>query len=108
VHRLRAVSAIGVRFPLHGTANGKAALAMLDDADAEAEISRFSPEVAEGLHRNRFRPRRTVGDNVVAIAVPAPPSGFSRRSSASSQHCARQRTRRRGRADDFSVRSMNS
>jgi DNA-binding IclR family transcriptional regulator len=31
-HRLRAISAVGERFPLHCTANGKAALAMLDDA----------------------------------------------------------------------------
>jgi DNA-binding IclR family transcriptional regulator len=31
-HRLRAVSAIGVSFPLHCTANGKAMLAALDDA----------------------------------------------------------------------------
>ncbi len=31
-HRLRAVSAIGVSFPLHCTANGKAMLASLDEA----------------------------------------------------------------------------
>ena len=31
-HRLRAVSAVGEKFPLHCTANGKAALAMLGDA----------------------------------------------------------------------------
>lgn len=31
-HRLRAVSTIGATFPLHCTANGKAALARLDDA----------------------------------------------------------------------------
>ena len=31
-HRLRAVSAVGERFPLHCTANGKAALARLDEA----------------------------------------------------------------------------
>ena len=64
-HRLRAVSAIGVRFPLESTANGKAALAALDDADAQAAVSRLSAEVAKGLrrrdrrdstHRHRFRP----------------------------------------------------
>ena len=33
LQRLRAVSAVGERFPLHCTANGKAALALLDDAE---------------------------------------------------------------------------
>jgi IclR family acetate operon transcriptional repressor len=97
-HRLRAVSAIGVRFPLDVTANGKAALATLDDADAQTMISRFGPEVANGLRREiaeirRTRiafdrgehtpgisaaaiARRTVGDNVVAISVPAPTGRF--------------------------------
>jgi IclR family acetate operon transcriptional repressor len=97
-HRLRAVSAVGVRFPLDSTANGKAALAALDDADAEAPISRFSPEVAERLHREIAEirrtgiafdraehtagifvaavARRTVRDNVVAISVPAPTERF--------------------------------
>lgn len=32
-HRLTAVSAVGVAFPLHGSANGKALLAAMDDAD---------------------------------------------------------------------------
>ncbi len=97
-HRLRAVSAIGIRFPLESTANGKAALAALDDADAQAAISRFSPEVGEGLRREIAEIRRTgiafdrdehtpgisaaaiacrtVGDNVVAISVPAPTERF--------------------------------
>ena len=97
-HRLRAVSAIGIRFPLESTANGKAALAALDDADAQAAISRFGPEVGEGLRReiaeirrtgiafdrDEHTPgisaaaiaRRTVGDNVVAISVPAPTERF--------------------------------
>ncbi len=97
-HRLRAVSAIGVRFPLESTATGKAALAALDDADAQAAISRFSPELAEGLRREIAEIRRTgiafdrdehtpgisaaaiarraVGDNVVAISVPAPTERF--------------------------------
>jgi DNA-binding IclR family transcriptional regulator len=34
-HRLRAVSAVGVSFPLHCSANGKALLAALDDARLE-------------------------------------------------------------------------
>jgi IclR family acetate operon transcriptional repressor len=97
-HRLRAVSAIGVRFPLEVTANGKAALAALDDADAQAAIARFSPETADGLRheiaeirrtgiafdRGEHTPgisaaaiaRRAVGDNVVAISVPAPTERF--------------------------------
>lgn len=97
-HRLRAVSAIGVRFPLESTANGKAALAALDDADAQAAVSRLSAEVAKGLRaeiaeirrtgiafdRDEHTPgisaaaiaRRTVGDSVVAISVPAPTERF--------------------------------
>ena len=97
-HRLRAVSAVGVRFPLESTANGKAALAAMDNADAEAVLSRFSPEVAEALRgeiveirrtgiavdRDGHTPgisaaaiaRRAVGDNVVAISVPAPTERF--------------------------------
>ncbi len=97
-HRLRAVSAVGVRFPLESTANGKAALAALDDADAEAMISRLDPvsadrlraEVAEirrtgiAFDRDEHTPgisaaaiaRRAVGDNLVAISVPAPTERF--------------------------------
>lgn len=98
LHRLRAVSAVGVRFPLHVTANGKAALAALDDADTEAAISRFGPEAAERLRgeiaeirrtgiafdREEHTPgisaaaiaRRAVGDHVIAISVPAPTERF--------------------------------
>lgn len=97
-HRLRAVSAVGMRFPLESTANGKAALAALDDADAAAAIARFSPQVAGVLRaevaeirrtgvafdRDEHTPgisaaaiaRRVVGDNVVAISVPAPSERF--------------------------------
>ncbi|WP_241519407.1 IclR family transcriptional regulator [Mycobacterium paraense] len=97
-HRLRAVSAVGVRFPLESTANGKAALAALDPAHAEAALSRFDPEVAESLRaeiaeirrsgiafdRDEHTPgisaaaiaRRALGDNVVAISVPAPTERF--------------------------------
>ncbi len=98
-HRLRAVSAVGVRFPLAGTANGKAALAALDDASAEAALSRFAPKVAAGLRREIGEIRRTgiafdrdehtagisaaaiarraAGDSVVAISVPTPTERFS-------------------------------
>ncbi|OBG95989.1 IclR family transcriptional regulator [Mycobacterium sp. E3251] len=97
-HRLRAVSAVGVRFPLESTANGKAALAALDGADAEAVISRLDPgsadrlraEVAEirrtgiAFDRDEHTPgisaaaiaRRALGDNLVAISVPAPTERF--------------------------------
>jgi DNA-binding IclR family transcriptional regulator len=83
---------------LESTANGKAALATLEAADAEAAISRFSPGVAEALRgqiveikrtgiafdRNEHTPgisaaaiaRRAVGDNVVAISVPATTERF--------------------------------
>lgn len=97
-HRLRAVSAVGVRFPLKSTANGKAALAALDDADAEGVLSRLGPESADRLRaeiaevrrcgvafdRDEHTPgisaaavaRRAVGDTVVAISVPAPTERF--------------------------------
>lgn len=73
-HRLRVVSAIGMRFPLESTANGKAALATLDDADVETAPSRLDPEVGVGLRReiaepadrHRFRPRRTHPGNLGA------------------------------------------
>jgi IclR family transcriptional regulator, acetate operon repressor len=97
-HRLRAVSAVGVRFPLHTTANGKAAVAALSEADAETVISRFSAEIAERLRaeiaevrrtgiafdREEHTPgisaaaiaRRASGDNVIAVSVPAPTERF--------------------------------
>ena len=97
-HRLRAVSAVGVRFPLERTANGKAALAALDDDDVEAALSRFSPQLGEGLRREIDEIRRTgiafdrdehtagisaaaiagraVGDTVIAISVPTPTERF--------------------------------
>ncbi len=97
-HRLRAVSAVGVRFPLVSTANGKAALAALDDVQARAVLSRVSPEAAERLSheideirstgiafdRDEHTPgisaaaiaRRTTADGVVAISVPAPSDRF--------------------------------
>ena len=63
-HRLRAVSAVGMRFPLHVTANGKAALALLDEAevtDARSDRPRPGTQDPVGisrnpLDRNRFRP----------------------------------------------------
>ena len=58
-HRLRAVSAIGVRFPLESTANGKAALAALEDTEAEAALTRFGPGIAERLRAEVAEIRRT-------------------------------------------------
>jgi DNA-binding IclR family transcriptional regulator len=97
-HRLRAVSAVGVRFPLESTANGKAALAALDDAEAEAIVARFAPEVAGALRHEIAEIRRSgvafdrdehtagisaaaiarrdAGGIVVAISVPAPTERF--------------------------------
>lgn len=98
-HRLRAVSAVGVRFPLDRTANGKAALAALDEDDLDAILSRLGPEVGDGLRREITEiqsigiafdrdehthgisaaaiARRVSGDNVVAISVPTPTERFS-------------------------------
>lgn len=98
-HRLRAVSAIGVRFPLESTANGKAALAALDEADAEAVLARLRPDNADRLRAEIAEIRRTAiafdrdehtpgisaaavagraaGDIVVAISVPAPTERFA-------------------------------
>ncbi len=46
-HRLRAVSAVGDTFPLHCTANGKAALALLDDEHLDkvlnGKLAAFTP-----------------------------------------------------------------
>lgn len=97
-HRLRAVSAVGVRFPLESTANGKAALAALGDADAQVALSRLGPGMADGMRaeiaeirrggvafdRDEHTPgisaaaiaRRTAADIVVAISVPAPTERF--------------------------------
>ncbi|OBI76676.1 IclR family transcriptional regulator [Mycobacterium asiaticum] len=97
-HRLRAVSAVGVRFPLIGTANGKAALAVLDEEDVGAALSRLGSREAAALHReideirssgiafdrDEHTPgisaaaiaRRSIADNVIAISVPTPTDRF--------------------------------
>lgn len=52
-HRLRTVSAVGERFPLHCTANGKATLALMSDADIRKllprSLERFTPETEQSL-----------------------------------------------------------
>lgn len=97
-HRLRAVSAVGARFPLCDTANGKAALALLDDAEVESVLApldadraaRVRAEIAEirtdGVAFDRDEhtdgisaagvAARVAGGNVVAISVPAPTERF--------------------------------
>lgn len=72
-HRLRAVSAIGVRFPIDGTANGKAAKAVLEGAAAEVQfdLDEHTPGIsAAGIAG------WTPGGQVVAISVPAPSDRF--------------------------------
>ena len=72
MHRLRAVSAVGVRFPMESTANGKAAQALLDGAggiafDRDEHTTGISAAGVAG---------RTSGGHVVAISVPAPTERF--------------------------------
>lgn len=71
-HRLRAVSAVGVRFPLEGTANGKAAQAVLDGVN---EIAFDRDEHTIGISAAGVA-GRTAGGHVVAISVPAPTERF--------------------------------
>ena len=104
-HRLRTVSSIGESFPLTTTANGKAALACLDQSEAarlvlaeletEGAESRLmavlktledirsgalahdEDEHTEGISAMGFALHDTSGD-VVAISVPVPSSRFTR------------------------------
>ena len=98
-HRLRAVSAVGDRFPLHDTANGKAALALLGAAEVDDLLAHVAADRADIAARragrdprrpHRLRPRRAHrgdlgrrgrgpggGGNVVAISVPAPTDRFA-------------------------------
>lgn len=95
-HRLRAVSAVGGRFPLAGTANGKAALAAL--ADPEPTLAAFDATTAAGLRAEIEQIRaggvafdrdehtvgisaagiagHVAGGHLVAISVPAPTERF--------------------------------
>jgi DNA-binding IclR family transcriptional regulator len=51
-HRLRAVSAVGETFPLHSTANGKACLALLDDAEVRQRLKNEELSTAAGRIRS--------------------------------------------------------
>jgi DNA-binding IclR family transcriptional regulator len=97
-HRLRAVSAVGIRFPLTDTANGKAALALLGPAAIDAELAdldfrsseRLRAEIATirrtgvAFDRNEHTAgisaagvaRRIESGAIVAISVPAPTDRF--------------------------------
>jgi DNA-binding IclR family transcriptional regulator len=97
-HRLRAVSAVGVRFPLTDTANGKATLALLKPAEVDAELSNLDPESSDRIRAEIAEIRRTGiafdreehtvgisaagvarrigGGAIVAISVPAPTDRF--------------------------------
>jgi DNA-binding IclR family transcriptional regulator len=99
LHRLRAVSAIGGRFTLSDTANGKAALALFDDGDVDhalsvldpAEVDRIRAEIgvvrSDGVAFDRDEHTvgisaagiagRAAGGNIVAISVPAPTERFN-------------------------------
>jgi DNA-binding IclR family transcriptional regulator len=50
-HRLRAVSAVGEPFPLHSTANGKASLALLSDAEIRQRLKGTRLVTAKGKAR---------------------------------------------------------
>lgn len=54
-HRLRAVSAVGERFPLHSTASGKACLALLNDAEILEKIGEALASMeGDGLRLDQF------------------------------------------------------
>lgn len=75
-HRLRAVSAVGERFPLDVTANGKAALELLDDASARiSSITYDRDEHTAGISAAGIAARLSSG-HIVAISVPAPTERF--------------------------------
>lgn len=75
-HRLRAVSAVGERFPLDVTANGKAALELLDDASARiSTITYDRDEHTADISAAGIAARLSSG-HIVAISVPAPTERF--------------------------------
>lgn len=75
-HRLRAVSAVGLRFPLECTANGKAALQLLEDPAAKLSGVAFDrDEHTVGISAAGVA-ARTAGGQVVAISIPAPTDRF--------------------------------
>lgn len=97
-HRLRAVSAVGVRFPLTDTANGKAALALLEPKEVDVVLSKLPAATADRLRAEIAMIRtsgiafdrdehtsgisaagvasRLTSGIIVAISVPAPTERF--------------------------------
>lgn len=71
-HRLRAVSAVGVRFPMGTTANGKAAQSLLQGGKG---IAFDRDEHTVGISAAGVA-GRTAGGHIVAISVPAPTERF--------------------------------
>lgn len=100
-HRLRAVSAVGVRFPLIDTANGKAALALMDPIDIDHVLTGLDTDTASRLNAEMSSirssgiafdrdehtlgisaagvARRLASGAIVAISVPAPTERFLHR-----------------------------
>ncbi len=75
-HRLRAASAVGVRFPLESTANGKAALELIaDEGLSRSGIAFDRDEHTVGISAAGIA-GRTSGGQIVAISVPAPSERF--------------------------------
>lgn len=75
-HRLRAVSAVGVRFPLRSTANGKAAMELLDDGTLTvSEVAFDRDEHTDGISAAGIAVR-AAGGHIVAFSVPAPTDRF--------------------------------
>ena len=76
-HRLRAVSGVGMRFPLESTANGKAALSLLNDPGASrSDVAYDRDEHTVGISAAGIA-GRTVGGHIAAISVPAPSDRFA-------------------------------
>jgi DNA-binding IclR family transcriptional regulator len=75
-HRLRAVSAVGIRFPLESTANGKAALALLQTpGQSLSDVAFDRDEHTVGISAAGIA-GRMAGRRIVAISVPAPTGRF--------------------------------
>lgn len=75
-YRLRAVSAVGIRFPIETTANGKAAQELLDDERLTYSGVAFDRDQhTVGISAAGIA-GRTVGGHIVAISVPAPTERF--------------------------------
>ncbi len=77
VHRLRAVSAIGERFPLNDTANGRSALAARDGRTGTDTLSFDRGEHTPGISAAGIA-GTTAGGHIIAVSVPVPTERFLR------------------------------